>query len=108
MNTDRKKLIYRHGDVLLLEVGNVPEKTKELHHRILAEGEATGHMHRIKDPTTAILYEETQSKDLYLRTVAEALLTHQEHATIIIPAGKIFRVVHQREYTPEKIVRVAD
>jgi hypothetical protein len=32
---------------------------------------------------------------------------HQEHATIAVPAGN-YRVIRQREYSPERIRRVED
>ena len=62
---------------------------------IVAEGEATGHHHRIRTPG-ARLYRH--GRTVYL-TVPKggAELTHEEHETITIPQG-VYRVDNQREY----------
>jgi len=87
----------RQGDVILL-----PSKTvvgKKLTHLTLAEGEVTGHSHRISDGK-AELYERNGT--LYLRVLSpEATLTHEEHKAVQIPQGS-WMVRIQREYKPEK------
>lgn len=99
--------MVRHGDLLIREVERIPEKAKRVKHGILAEGEATGHAHRV-DTKQAKLFE--RDGKLYLRTGAEgAALTHEEHARIDLPADCCLEVIRQREYVAEDIVRqVAD
>jgi hypothetical protein len=93
----------RQGDVILLPVQQVDgQKKLDL---ILAEGEVTGHKHRISEGQ-AELYEKDGS--LYLRVLSEtALLTHEEHQAIAIPQGN-WVVKIQREYEPEGWRYVAD
>ena len=94
---------YRHGDVILKKVDKV--KGKKLSHLILAEGEVTGHAHRITQGD-AELYEENGT--LFLHVDSEtALLTHEEHKAIELPKGD-YEIIIQREYTPEGWKRIAD
>jgi hypothetical protein len=65
---------------------------------VLAEGEATGHAHAIADPG-ALLFEG-DGEERFLELVEAAMLTHEEHETIVLPPGA-YRVIRQREYTPE-------
>ena len=95
---------YRHGDLVILRVDAIPAGAIPQQHRILAEGEATGHAHRVD---TGILYE--RDGRLYLDVAAaKASLTHEEHGTIILPTGR-YEVRRQREYiAPELTRQVAD
>ena len=47
----RRGTQYRQGDLLFVRVGGVPAGSKKLTHRVLAEGETTGHMHQIVEET---------------------------------------------------------
>ncbi|NEU73493.1 hypothetical protein PI95_013185 [Hassallia byssoidea VB512170] len=93
----------RQGDVILLPVPQVEgEKIPQL---ILAEGEVTGHKHRITEGEA----ELSQKDDiLYLRVFSDkALLVHEEHKPISIPQGS-WMVRIQREYEPKGWRYVAD
>ncbi|NER36461.1 MAG: hypothetical protein F6J93_21165 [Oscillatoria sp. SIO1A7] len=93
----------RQGDVLLQQVQDI--QGKQLSHLTLAEGEVTGHSHRISSGE-AELYEKDGT--LYLRVFSEqATLTHEEHKEIGIPQGN-WMVRIQREYEPEGWRYVAD
>ncbi len=87
----------RQGDVILLPVSEITGK--KLPHLTLAEGEVTGHSHRISDGD-AELYDLDGT--LYLRIVSKkATLSHEEHEALPIPQGNwIVRI--QREYAPQK------
>ncbi|AFY59181.1 hypothetical protein Riv7116_6867 [Rivularia sp. PCC 7116] len=93
----------RQGDVILLPVkpteGNKLDGLREdLDNFVLAEGEVTGHKHRISEGQ-ARLY--TENSDLYLRVFSgNALLFHEEHGSIDVPQGG-WLVRIQREYEPE-------
>ena len=95
----------RHGDVLIIKTEKV--MGKKLKHLILAEGEVTGHAHRITEGD-ATLYEHDGT--LYLSVESEtAKLTHEEHKTIAIPKGT-FKIGIVQEVDPftEEIRRVQD
>jgi hypothetical protein len=99
-------IMWRHGDVLIAEIGKIPEGATRLTHTTLARGEVTGHSHRIADPKTAELWQIDGL--LYLKVIAPtATLIHEEHQPITFPQG-IYRVWMQREYTPQAIRRVVD
>ncbi len=86
----------RQGDVILLPVEEVTGEM--IPHLTLAEGEVTGHKHRITEGKAELFY---QDGTLYLRVISEsALLTHEEHRAISIPQGH-WMVKIQREYEPE-------
>lgn len=93
----------RQGDVILLPTAQV--EGKKLPHLTLAEGEVTGHKHRISDGK-AELYEKDGT--LYLRVISDtATLTHEEHSRILVLQGT-WMVRIQREYEPEGWRYVAD
>lgn len=96
--------ILRQGDVLIVPSDTAATGTK-LSHLNLAEGEVTGHRHRISNGE-AELYE--RGGVLYLKVLSPtATLTHEEHAEISIPQGN-WEIRIQREYVPEGWRYVAD
>lgn len=72
---------------------------------ILAYGEATGHSHAFRSKDVTMF--DLPNGDRVLRVKRPAILYHEEHARIRVPAG-LFRVIRQREYSPEEIRTVAD
>jgi hypothetical protein len=99
-------MLFRHGDVLVETISTIPATAKKQRHLTLAEGELTGHSHKIAESKNAILYRNGQ--DLFLHVTARtATIQHEEHAPIELPQG-FYRVWQQREYTPERIVTVRD
>lgn len=95
----------RQGDVLLIPTQQQQSLEQKLPHLTLAEGEVTGHKHRITDGN-AELYEKEGT--LYLRVLSEtALLTHEEHSEIKVTKG-LWMVRIQREYEPAGWRYVAD
>ena len=101
--------MYRQGDVLLVPVGAIPagarKGRRDRGRIVLAYGERTGHAHAIESKAVALLQRRG---DRFVRVPAEgAALRHEEHGPIDLAPGS-YRVVVQREYTPERVVRVAD
>jgi len=98
----------RQGDVLLIPIKAIPTDAQAVARDrgrvILAYGEVTGHAHAIMEPTVTKLAHGIAE---YLDAPQGATLLHEEHETIEVPAGT-YCIVHQREYTPEQIRRVAD
>jgi hypothetical protein len=98
--------LYRHGDVLLKAIAQLPSGLRTSHSLVLAHGEVTGHSHRIEQPETAQLWE--QGNQLFLEVKAPiAHLIHEEHRTIELPRG-LYHVWKQREYRPSAPIDVAD
>jgi len=96
------KLYARQGDVYIFQVQSEDEVNKPLQENeniVLAEGEATGHKH-------VLVGDRVESKILahydgqwWIDVQGGAVVTHQEHAPITLPAGK-YVVRIQREYDP--------
>ncbi len=99
-------MLYRHGDVLIQSVRSLPDGVEKQRSVILAEGEITGHSHRVLEADAATLFRD--GPDMFLRvTAATATVVHEEHAPIELPRS-LYRVWRQREYTPKRIVVVRD
>lgn len=98
---------HRQGDVYLLPVGSLPQgashkpRTGRL---VLAEGEHTGHAHCILSLEAE---EWIFGGETYLQVQQPVDLVHEEHTTQRIEPG-YYRVIRQREYSPEAIRRVED
>jgi hypothetical protein len=96
---------YRQGDVLLVRIDKLPRGLRQVPRDggrvVLAYGEATGHAHAIADTGADLLASDLEER--FLRIVGDfATLTHEEHAPITLPRGA-YRVVRQREYTPNAL-----
>jgi hypothetical protein len=104
--------VKRQGDILLVPVEKLPDGLKEVPREdgkiVLAEGEATGHLHMIEAPEATFFAKDLGSpEDRYL-VVAEAeaitaeaagvALTHPEHDTVTLEPGA-YEVRRQREYS---------
>lgn len=94
---------FRHGDVLIEEVKEIPDDCKKLNHLVLAKGEVTGHKHEVVGDS--ILYEKEGV--LFLKVIQESVVNHEEHKTKVLPKGK-YKVIKQREYEPEGWRNVSD
>ena len=102
--------IYRQGDVLIVATIDRPKGAKLPRQNgkiVLAEGEATGHAHVIEAEGADLYGEALESRFLEVLVEGGVDLIHQEHATITIPEG-VYRVVRQREWTPEALRIVSD
>lgn len=102
--------MYRQGDVLLIRVKGLPRDAKQEESKeriILAYGEVTGHAHAIDISSTQRAVAWSAAAERFIQMLTPARLTHEEHASIRVPAG-IYRIVIQREYSPEAIINVAD
>lgn len=98
--------LWRQGDVFVVAVSALPTDAREERRPILAEGEITGHAHRIQDPSAARVF--AHGSNLYLEVLAEsATVVHEEHGPITLPRGG-YEIRIQREYHPQEIRRVVD
>ena len=94
--------MFRQGDVLIVRSNSIPKNSKKQKDCIVAYGEATGHKHEI-NPAEASMYIHAGRKYIEVRGES-AVVTHPEHKSITLPGNTVYRVVQQREYTPEEII----
>lgn len=107
------KFMIRQGDVLVMEATReAPKAAKEVPQvqgrTILAYGEATGHHHSFggKGALLFRLDETALTSYLTIEGLPQAL-QHQEHTEIVHAPGK-YEVRQQRQWTLERVRRVAD
>ncbi len=97
--------VLSSGDVLIATVEQIPARAERQPTLVLAQGEVTGHSHRVEDARKAQIWK--YGAQVFLEVQNETRIVHQEHKPLILPPG-LYRVWQQREYTPESIVRVRD
>jgi hypothetical protein len=97
-------MLYRQGDVALRRIDSIPTDATPIPRHggrhVLAYGEVTGHAHAIAAPDTDVEFlAGTDLEARFLRVLAEGgvSLIHEEHDTIVLPAGE-YEVIRQREY----------
>lgn len=105
--TERNPML-RQGDVLLVRVRSIPKAAKRQHSKgmiVLAYGEVTGHAHTV-DAGKAVL-SLGEGGVMFLTVEELTAVRHQQHAPLTLEPGN-YKVIRQREYTPEAIRNVAD
>ena len=94
-------LSIRQGDVLLMPVADTPPTEVRVSGEVvLAEGELTGHAHRLAAP---VVYEWEMAGQRYVRVVGDepGTLAHEDHDPVPVPVvepNQTYRVVPQREW----------
>ena len=96
----KKPKLYRHGDLLLRQVDEIPESAPPLSTSIVAHGE-NGNTHKIQGSHQ--IYE-TPDKQILLEAKQDVSLKHQEHNTLKISKGN-YVVVQEREHNPFKNIQ---
>ena len=103
------KKLYRHGDLCIKPIKEIPKTAKKLNTLTLALGEATGHHHTlVKERENLIeVFEDEGGK--YFKVGQPTPLIHQEHKTITIEKGIYFIEIEQeRDPFTEQINKVKD
>lgn len=96
---------FRQGDVFIVRIDTLPSGAVPVNGPvILADGEATGHAHRIKSRSAKMF---TNGGRRFVRLGKPADVVHEEHGAINLAAG-VYEVRRQVEYTPGAIRNVAD
>ena len=103
----KKPKFYRHGDLLIRQIKKIPESATPLSTNIIAEGEVTGHNHKLYGshqvygtcPKNPRVIEPT-----YFQAKEDISLKHQEHNTLKISKG-LYEILHEREYNPFKNIQ---
>jgi len=112
---------YRQGDVLIESIADIPTsavKQKKSASIVLAHGTATGHHHTLETTKPVQWFKQgeiqstsakasTLAGEVYVSLPTGGKVTHDEHSTIELPAGN-YRIMRQREYSPEAIRNVND
>lgn len=94
-------MLWRQGDILIQDVGEIPAGAQPLKRPVLASSDSTGHRHQIKDRKMACLYSigREPGQEFYLEVMGdEADLVHPDHDTIVLKRG-LYRVWRQREFS---------
>ena len=86
---------FQQGDVLIKPVAAIPHGAETVGHRVLAEGEATGHMHVAEaEEVRLFVYDGV----LYMRVPAGGTrVVHEEHRALDVPPGD-YQIGIVREY----------
>jgi len=91
---------YQQGDVLIKPIV-LPSDVKKVSPKdrgyILAEGEATGHAHRIIEIESDIIEMFEKDGQLYVKNKKPVSIVHEEHKTIEIPQGE-WKIEIVKEY----------
>lgn len=101
----------QQGDVVARKIEALPEGAKRVRTRagsyVLAEGEATGHAHRIARVAGLAVYE--LGGLLYVETETEVAQTHEEHAPVTYAPG-VWEVgrVREKDWLADAVRTVAD
>ena len=81
---------HRHGDVLLTRIGDCELTAAGEREIVVAEGEVTGHAHRVNGDGAALLGER-----LYLP--AGGTIDHEEHGLQVLTPG-VYEVRRQAQW----------
>ena len=101
---------FRQGDILLKEVEGIPTGNLEVvNDGALARGETTGHSHQVQLSKGVQVLQDQKTKVMFIVATTIAVLTHQDHGPLTIPAG-VYQVVQQRQrgYTPKTVRQIQD
>jgi hypothetical protein len=103
MNAKKIKNQFRQGDVLLQPIGKIPKSAQLVAPEIdivLAEGEVTGHAHRIRAPKNRVK-QYIDGTVLYLDVLEPVDITHEEHGTITLTPGTYERRIQVETWMDE-------
>ncbi len=125
MGKKKEKKFWQQGDVLIKAIDALPAGNVErLSTAVLAEGEVTGHAHRIvRDDLVAGATEEKSLptisspsvevlkilNKLYVRAHKEWTVKHEEHHPVTVPPGLYeIGIVREADHMAGVVRRVAD
>jgi hypothetical protein len=96
----------QQGDVIIRRT-NEEIKGKKLNHLILAEGETSGHMHRVSSGIAELYLMQST---LYLKVISDtAIITHEEHKPVVLEKGDYsIGIVKEWDYEEEEAKKVRD
>lgn len=108
------------GDIIFVRVKEIPKDAKIKQDGVIAEGEQSGHFHKLKTVvavkegtrteeiekmTDGLVYEK--NGDLFVKANAPTTIVHNEHNPVVLPKGT-YKIKRTREYTPNGWREVQD
>lgn len=93
-----QKDLIRQGDLLFVPLNKLPEHATRIETGIIAEGEATGHHHRIsvlEDAELAALWDGSKVVKAGPNGVT---VVHEEHGPVTLSPNTSYAVHQAREY----------
>lgn len=96
------------GDVDIVKIESIPKSATPLDTKTVMYGEKTGHHHTFaggqvlvyeptQNDTTKVRNGETVQIQKYVNVIQDTQITHQEHATQVIPKG-MYAILQEREW----------
>ena len=89
--------IFRHGDLLIRGVRQIPTDAIAKSTNVIATGEQKNHQHQLIGDHK--IFEIPDYGTIYFEAKEEVSLDHPEHSKIQIPKG-VYTVVHERSFSP--------
>jgi uncharacterized protein involved in type VI secretion and phage assembly len=96
-----KHICPRQGDLFFEPVDLILsewEREKKNKNGIIREGEATGHHHRLADPSMAEVFRPDWGVPIVVTGAQGATVVHDEHAPITLEPNTTYRVKVAREW----------
>ena len=108
------KNIAAQGDAMIKRIDALPEGLKESkaeNGKLIVAHSETGHHHTVLERNAQMLIDETNEFIKYLVVSNDTELTHERsfdtHESLLLKKGT-YKVINQREYTPEGYRRAQD
>ena len=101
----RNRVMYRHGDLLITRINAIPEDTVQISEKIIAEGEISGHKHKIFGSAQVnirpsfIGRQINDNPEVWFNAFDKIKLEHEEHKTLEIPKGA-YKVTKEQQFDP--------
>jgi hypothetical protein len=96
-------MIIRHGDIVLVQVSEIPIGLETSIDNVLARGEATGHAHRVQG--AQVLLQNGTPAYIIVHAAEGASLSHEEHGVVPLVPGA-YKILSQREFDPyDEVIR---
>ena len=99
-----KPKLYRHGDLLLRQVDEIPVYAQQLSTNIIAHGE-NGNTHKLHGSHQVYGTHSSQNyriiEQILFTAKQDVSLKHQEHNTLKISKGN-YVIIQEREFEPFK------
>jgi len=101
-------MYYQQGDVLFIPRNDaIPTDFKVKEDKIVAEGEATGHMHQVIDEDATVFVDK--DGNIIVEASNGATVTHQEHHITTLPKGNYdIKIVREFDPLEDEIRNVRD
>lgn len=97
-------IFYQQGDLLFFNEG-VPSGLQEIKSGVILHSDTTGHSHKVHG---GVLLSD-ENKVLFISTSEMAVVTHEEHKDLHLPAGNYkVRIVREFDHLMEEARNVID